>query len=87
MQLKQNKLPVGTKSMAKLFDLDEAEMKNWKFLLSVKDIFKDYNFEVLSKYNLISKLKDIQTLCQKEELSFYAVATERAIERIQACYS
>lgn len=80
MQFKQ-KLPTGKEEISKMMGLIPEELSACPHFKKIRENFKDYNFGVLKKNELIDNLKNLT----KQDDYFYD-GIHNAITLIKACY-
>ena len=80
------KLPEGLTGIADIMEMQKEEIREWEFYKEVRDLFKDFNFKVLSKDNLINKLLLISEKCANKTIYHYSEGIDNAIATIKACY-
>lgn len=85
MQMK-TKLPEGLTGIAEIMEMNKEEVQAWEFFKEVRQLFKDYNFKVLTKDSLIAKLYDISCKCANKQIYHYSTGIDNAVLAIKTCY-
>ena len=86
MQGIKTRLPEGLSGIAKLMELDKAELRAWPYYKEVVNLFKDYNFGVLKKEKLIEKLSEISAKSRNDGGCYFAMAVETLEGKVKVCY-
>lgn len=84
--MQTKKLPEGLTGIAGIMEMKKEEIQAWEFYKEVRQLFKDYNFQVLNKERLISKLTDISLQCANKQIYHYSTGIDNAVSAIRACY-
>lgn len=93
MRLK-TKLPITVSGIADIMEMSTEEIRAWPLFGEVRELFKDYNFKVLSKDKLILKLLAVSEKCaiksvdehEKGGYYHYSTGIDNAIAAIKLCY-
>ena len=81
-----NKLPEGLNKISTLLGLSTDEVRAWEYFKEIQNSFKDYNFGVLKKEELIDKLMDISYQCADKKIFYFCTAIDKAVAQIKLCY-
>lgn len=81
-----SKLPESMTQLADLMGLDKEEVQAWPYFKEVRNLFKDYNLNVLEKNDLIKKMGEIADKCKTEDLTLYVDGIATAIAKIKLSY-
>ena len=85
----KNRVPESITGIAKMMEMDTAEIQAWPYFNNVRAAIKDYNLGWLTKQRLISHLEDIavENHVSEKKLEHYAKAiTENLITSIRLSY-
>lgn len=82
----KTKLPEGLTGIAEMMEMEKEEIRAWEFYKEVRNLFKDYNFKVLDKEKLTSKMLAISEQCANKAIYHYCQGIDNAICAIKACY-
>lgn len=85
----KNRVPESVTGIAKMMEMEPAEIRVWPYLDEVRTAIKDYNIGFISKQRLISRLNDIaiKNNNSAEKLQHYATAiTENLLVSIRLSY-
>lgn len=80
------KIPLGIKSLAKMMALTESEVRFFPKLNEMREIIKNYNYNVLSKEELINKLESMKSDCETDALAVYVEGLKELSQVIQYKY-
>ena len=88
MALKATKtrVPESITGIAKMMEMETAEIRAWPHLKDVRDAIKDYNLGYIIKQRLVSRLNDIATKNSEDNLIHYAMGIENMITSINLTY-
>ncbi len=89
MTCTKTKAPESATGIAKLMEMDVAEVRAWPFLEEVRSAIKDYNLGYITKQRLLSQLENIAIKNQNSELNLqhYAAAiTENLVTSLRLSY-
>lgn len=88
MALKATKtrVPESITGIAKMMEMDSAEIRAWPHMNEVRTAIKDYNIGYINKQRLLSRLNDIAVKNSADELSHYAQGIENLKTSIRLSY-
>ncbi len=79
-------VPESITGIAKMMEMDTAEVRAWPCFKEVRDAIKDYNIGYITKQRLISRLNDIAVKNSADELAHYAMGIENLQTSIRLSY-
>lgn len=85
----KNHVPESVTGIAKMMEMDAAEIRAWPYLEEVRTAIKDYNIGFIVKQRLLSRLEDIALKNHNSEnkLQHYAQAiTDNLMVSIRLSY-
>ncbi|MBQ8043457.1 MAG: hypothetical protein IJ272_04835 [Clostridia bacterium] len=82
----KNKVPVSVTGIARMMEMDVAEVRNWPHFEEMRDALKDYNLGALTKQRLITRLNDISIKCANDGIYHYSTGIDNAITSIRLSY-
>ena len=88
MALKTTKtrVPVSVTGVAKMMEMDTAEVRAWQHFAEVRTAINDYNLDYITKQRLISRLTDIATKNSADDLVHYSIGVENLATSIRLSY-
>ena len=83
----KNRVPESVNGIAKMMEMEPAEIRAWPHLEEVRTAIKDYNLGALTKQRFISRLNDIAIKNSAEQFKHYAYGiTENMLVSIRLSY-
>lgn len=83
----KNRVPESITGIAKMMEMEPAEIRAWPHLEEVRMAIKDYNLGALTKQRFISRLNDIAVKNSADEFVHYAEGiTENMLTSIRLSY-
>lgn len=82
----KNHVPESITGIAKMMEMDTAEIRAWPHFDEVRAAIKDYNICYITKQRLISRLNDIAVKNSADELAHYAAGIENLTTSIRLSY-
>lgn len=82
----KNRVPESITGIAKMMEMEPAEIRAWPNLDEVRTAIKDYNIEFITKQRLISRLNDIAVKNSADEFVHYAKGIENLTTSIRLSY-
>lgn len=80
------KLPEGLTNISKMMGMQKEEVRAWPYYNQLTNLFKDYNLGAITKTRLIDKLMDISAKCIEDDICYFSLGIEQAVNCIKFCY-
>ena len=80
------KVPAGLNSIARLMEMDVAEIQAWPHFNEMQSAMKDYNLNAIGKEQLIGRLEEISIKCAEAQIYHYSTGIDKVISAIRVAY-
>ena len=82
----KNRVPESVTGIAKMMEMDTAEIRAWPHMNEVRAAIKDYNLGALDKSRLFTRLNDIKIKNSAEQLVHYSQGIENLETSVRLSY-
>lgn len=81
--MQKNNIPVGIKSLSKMMEMTESEVRFFPKLNILEELIKNYNYNMYDKNVLIEKISCLEKQCLEENLDGYVDGICKLIKAIR----